>query len=192
MTDQHYQSIWVNILCGIMLLSLLGCLYFLWQASKKTFTWYVESITFDSGISCFVCMEPKLVFFSGPINTPNAFDRIRSHQSIHNITLGSSMSGFMDKFKFHTVNKRIILEKQPDGSQITISKRGTSITLPDGQKFALNGKTPVFIYCDENGRFVKLDKLPIGFGEYFERSTPPGSDLKDHVKSYPAAFRDDK
>jgi hypothetical protein len=192
MADQHHQPIWVNILCGISLLCLLGCLYLSWQDSKKTITWNIESFRFDSGVSCFVCVEPKLVFFSGPINTPNAFDRIGGHSAAYDITFGSPWSGSIDKFKFRTVDKRLILEKQPDGSKMTISKRGTSITFPDGQKFALNKKTPVFFYCCENGTFAKLDKLPISFWEYFERSIPPGSDLKDRVKSYPAAFRDDK
>jgi len=42
---------------------------------------------------------------------------------------------------------------------MVISSRGTKLTLEDGRKFILDGKTPLWLRCRSNGTVIELDKL---------------------------------
>ena len=158
------------------------------------FHWTIESFFFASGQECVVFPELKLTIFCGDGGTDEVFKRIDGY-GYNGFTIGdfSGRGGYLkcddiEIYSYKFQNGKTILQFFDGKGSAIVSRRGTRLTLPDGQEFTLDGKTPLWLRCKSDGTIVQLNELPEGFVQFFE-SPPPDPGYIEKVKSYPEAFR---
>lgn len=181
------------IVCGLV--AIVAVIGFLAIRSHAPVSWSVENIGFQSGVECYVFARPKLVVFLGDGGPEELFDSIDrcGHMGRINVNGLSFSFGESESDNFSVSASRIQHGKGEiaflDGKcKMVISGRGTKLTLADGRKFQLDGKTPLWLRCKSDGTIDQLDELPEGFVEFFESPSPdPG--MIESVESYPDAFQ---
>ena len=157
--------------------------------------WSNESFTFVSGPECAVIPDLKLTIFVGDDGPDEVFDRIDGYGYGGPTTIGFGSGGNSSSvnndgiviYSHKTENSRITMQFFDGKGSLTVSRRGTKLTLADGREFKLDGKTPLWLRCKTDGTIVQMDELPEGFVEFFE-SPPTDPGLIRNVKSYPEAF----
>ena len=167
-----------------------------WEINNASVRWEIEHFHFESGATCYVFVEPKLVVFLGDGGADEVFDRITSSGysvgfAVNEYFGNSSTRHGSDNdvaFLGQTSNGKTTLQFNNGKCRMAVSGRGTKLTLADGREFTLDGKTPIVLRCKPDGEIVQLDELPEGFVEFFE-SPPSDPGLIQCVKSYPEAFR---
>ena len=160
--------------------------------------WTTESFAFESGPSCFVFLQPKVVLFFGDGGEEEIFDFIYpSGQStvfvppgLLGVSSGHSMANgvLVHSFTISFWGGEITHQFSNGDHVMVFSERGTKLTLADGRTFMLDGKTPLWLRCKSDDTVVELDELPEGFVEFFE-SPLDDLGLIEKIESYPDAFR---
>jgi hypothetical protein len=189
-------SVLVVLITGLLLC--WGLYAVVW--SKKTVEserwWSVKSFDFSSGAACCVLPDQKITFFIGDGGDDEVFDTISSHGTcgvLASSTSASSASGGCD-FTLANQYGTITLAWFNGKCVMEIPPHRAELTLADGRKFTLDGKTPLWLRCKSDGAVVKLDEPPKGFVEYFESPVFHGfnESLEESIKSCSDAFRKTK
>ena len=195
--NQHASSPVNRIVIVLGILSMIGMLAFgvlFLRSYYAPVRWNYEYLRFASGPHCFVFLEPKLAIFLGDGGTEEIFDCINGCGS--NIfdangfrgSRGMTGSNSVEVFSYEGQGGKTIMRFGNGKCTMVVSRHGTRLTLADGRKFRLDGRTPLWLRCKSDGTIVQLDKLPEGFDEFFE-SPPSDPGLIDSIKSWPEAFQ---
>jgi len=191
--NQHASSPVNRIVIVLAIASLVGMVGFFilrWKIEYAPVNWYQENFGFESGARCVAFTEPKFAVFFGDGGADEIFNRINSHSSSSRMTVNgygtssSSSGAFGRKTQYGKTTMWFLNGK----CSMTVSHRGTKLTLADGRKFTLDGRTPLWLRCKSDGTIVQLDELPKGFVEFFE-SPPSDPGLIHSIKSWPEAFQ---
>ena len=181
----------VTVIGVMSLVALLGygVLYvYRWQVENTPTDWNLEIFEFTSGVSVYVYMEPRLVFFLGE---EGSFVRLcgRSEMSFRPGYGSGIIQNDTDVIYVHIGDSRWTTMQFLDGKCIMrVNQKGTQLILSDGREFNLKESSPLWFRIKDDGTVVELDELPEGFVDFFE-SPPPDPGLLGSVKSYPEAFR---
>ena len=157
--------------------------------------WTLESFSFASGQKCYIFAEPKLGIFLCDGGDDDVFEGNNGyHRGKMNV---NSIFGFGDRWeqdgfvalpvrygydRTGAPTKTMYVLTIDDKYSMTVSERGTLLTLLSGREFMLDGKTPLWLCCKPDGTVVPLKEQPKGFLE-FMKSPPPDSSIIKAIQS---------